>query len=62
MLDDPREIYPTMPRRIERLVDFLRVFSQRRGGAGSLGRILRQREVLHHQGRGKARLVFIIGR
>ena len=32
------------------------------GGAGSLGRILRQREVLHHQGRGKARLVFIIGR
>ena len=31
------------------------------GGAGGPGRVLRQREVLHHQRRGEARLIVVIG-
>src|ERR1700712_3428319 len=30
MLDDPRKIHPAMARRIERLVDFLRMLAERR--------------------------------
>ena len=47
---------------VERLVDLLRVLAQRRRSARSIRRILRQREVLHHQGRRKSRLVAVVRR
>src|SRR4051812_37625886 len=49
MLDDAGEIHPTMAGGVERLVDFLRMPAERRRGAGGVGGILRQSEVLHHQ-------------
>src|ERR1700722_3172177 len=60
--DDPGEIDPAAPGRVERLVDFLRMFAERRRSTCGGGRILRQRQVFHHQRRGKARSVVVVGR
>ena len=62
VLDNPGKIHPATAGGVERFVDLLRVLAERGGRAGSLGGILRQREVFHHQRRGKAGLVIIIGR
>jgi len=50
MLDDAGEIDSAMSRGVERLVDFLRMLAERRRSTSGLGLILRQREVLDHQG------------
>src|SRR5207245_6666011 len=60
MLDNAGEIDPAISSGIERLVDFLRVLAERRRSSCGLGRILRQREILDHQGRGKTWLVIVV--
>src|SRR5229473_1298618 len=50
VLNDAGEIDPAMSCGIERLVDLLGKLAERRRSTGGLGRILRQREVLDHQG------------
>ena len=61
VLDNPGKIHPAMAGGVERLVDLLRMLAQRRRRTRGLGGVLRQRQVLHHQRRGKARLVAVVG-
>ena len=62
VLDNSGKVDPAMAGGVERLVDFLRVLAERRRRAGRLGRVLRQRQILHHEGRCEAGLVIVVGR
>src|SRR5579871_4726537 len=59
VLDDARKIDPAISCRVECLVDFLRVLTERRRCACRFRRILRQSEILHHQRRGKTGFVVV---
>src|SRR6476469_7648791 len=62
VLNNSGKVDPAMTGGIERLVDFLRMLAERRRGTGSAGGVLSERQVLHHQVRGKAGFIAIVGR
>src|SRR5438270_12468990 len=62
MPDDAGEIDSAISGSIECLVDFLRMFAERRCRAGGVGRVMREREVLDHQSRCKPRFIVVVCR
>jgi len=52
----PEKIDAAISGRVECLVDFLRMLAKRVAAPVAFGGILRERDILHHQGRRKAGL------